>query len=887
MINLDIDKLSKTAEGMEQIAKAFANISANPKYREEQRVAWQYYYGKQSDSHYDYLIKDGDFTLPVLPKFFPIQRGYINLLVSTFYFRPFVYSLNACNRDAVKQKYENRMKGLIGEMMNRAKLKRATISGSIESMQMQMSQLQQMVQQQPKNEQQAAMIEQLQMVLPQLKAQIIGAMDTAKTEELFTRTEIEKTERYYTYEKKELYEEIAQKAAKKLRNTFGMREKGKKAFVIKNVAGTTYFMVDYDSERNKLIYEVINPLKVTYPDTENVDWVQNGSWVKIEENMSPDSIISTWGHKLRKEQIEAIRKMKPSGFDTSGKSFLALPGGAVLDIEMSSDKDSTIKTTGSGTNVQRIWWIAQKEITAVQSPNEHRKNDHFTHFIPDDRILISAKDYRYNSSEKVYVNKKNKEEKIEKDRVIVLKDADKVIKRYVDYRYRAVVINNGEIVIAEKDPVQPRSNDNYSRVPLPVVGPTHNGIADLPYSLIMMTKGLADTYNLLHVHREIILALSGVAGILIDMSQKPEGMPKEEWFHNMKMGRMLIQTVKDGKQISSFNQFNRFDMSFSASIQYIDGMIQQTDMAIGDIIGISPPRKGDVRPQDQVGTQQQSKIQSELRTEVYFIDYEEIERQAFSALVNLYAKYIASKGDIIELVGEDLSYEYFEIPEGMFDELDLSVNLSNSRKQEDALQEIKMISKQYADQNRLPFHAWINMYFAESIVEIKKMAEYYDRNMQESMSKMQQDSQQANAQAMQQVEQMKAELQMKLKELEVQLKDKEMELKSGIEQTKTALEQEKMKFEREKWNDQKNLQLLEIVNQDKIESTLLQENQQARKADQQIKLIQTKLDALFNMVQLELQGKEGADRHIEALKKIKVDDKKASRKMVKEHVSDN
>jgi hypothetical protein len=886
MINLDIDDLSRTEDGRRKIAKAIAFISTSAQYRDDERTSWQYYYGKQSANAYDYLLKEGDYVLPAKPRFFPVQRTYINLLASTYQLRPFVYSVNACNRDAVKEKYENRIKSYVGEMMTRAKNKRASLDGTLESLQMKMQQLEQFLQQEPQNEEHAAQLQQIAEIMPMIKAQIIGAMDTVKTEELFTRSEIEKIERYYTYNKKEVVEELAQKAAKKLRVKHNMDRKGVENFLSKIVGGRAFYYVDYDLERNKLIYETVNSLKVTYPDIENEQWTHRLPWVKVSENMSPDAIISTYGHKLSKEEISRIRAMKPEGGTSSSESFLALPGGFVMDMganASTTDTNAEIKQSGNGVKVEKIWWTAQREIVAVQSPNPH-KDSNFTHFIPDDRIAIPSDEYTYNKTKKAYVHKKDESKTIEKDRAILVRKekGEKIVKRYVDDRYKAIVINN-EIVISEKDPVQPRSNDDYQSVPLPIVGYTYNGITNLPYSLMMITKGLADTYNLLHLHREIILALSGVAGILIDMSQKPAGMQKEEWFHQMKMGRYLIETVKEGRQVSSFNQFNRFDMSFSASIQYIDNMIVQTEQAIGDIIGISPPRKGAIGPHDQVGTQQQSKVQSELRTEIYFSDYEEIEREAFSMLVNLYAKYVASEGDIIELIGEDLSYEYGEIPKGLMDKNDYSVMLAKNSKHEEALRDIKMKLMQYSDQGRLPIHAFVKAYFAESIVELTKLAEYYDRNMAEAMEQ----SQQNQMQSQQQMEQMKAELQMQLKQIEAQLKEKDMQLKASIEESKVAVDKAKLEFEQRKWDDEKQLKLMEIVNEDKIETAVIDENREGRKADQQLKALQTKLDTIFKMLQLQLQAKADKDDHQEALKKISVDKSKSTNKMTKEHVRDN
>lgn len=893
MINLDIDRLSREKDGFKTIAKAIANVSVNPKQKQDEITSWQYYYAKQSSDAYDYLLKHGDYSLPAKPKFYPKQRSYINLLVSTFEMRPFIYSVNACNREAVKNKYENRIKEYVVEMMTRIKQKQSGLKETVKQINMQIQQMESMASQQPSSEAEAQQQQMVIQMLPQIRMQLNAVIDMAKTEELFSRDDIEKMERYYTYDKKDYNEELAQKAAKKLRERFNMKRLSKKNFICKLVAGRFFYYVNYDSLRGKFVYDIVNSLKIVYPDHEDVEWVQDLPWVKVEEYMTPDAIISNWGHILTKTEIEKVRELGRSESGSGNDQFLALPGGVALDLGADEEKrlgnetGVSPKSSSSGIKVDKIWWRAQRKIVAIKKKNPH-KNDYFTHFVPDDRVAIPKEEYTYDSESRMYIHKKDKTMTVEKDRALLVKVSkdQEIIKRYVDDRYWSVTIND-DIVIGGLDDIQPRSNDDYSRVPLPVIGKTHNSLTDLPYSVMMITKGLADTYNLLHLHREIILALSGVAGILIDMSQKPDKMSKDEWFYQMKMGRYLIQTVRAGRQVSSFNQFNRFDMSFSASVQYIDGMILQCDEAIGDIIGISRPRKGDVSPQDQVGTAHQSKVQSELRTEVYFTDFEDVEREAFATLLNLYSKYGLEHGDIIELIGEDQSIVYGDIKKNAFDDIDFSILLTNNRKQEAALHELKAIGKQYADQGRIPYHGFVGMYLAESVVELQKMAKYYDRKLQQAQEEMQTNAQESQAQAMQQVEQMKAELAMQLKGIEAQLKEKDMELRAGIEESKMAIEKERMALDAKVAEDNKQLKLLEIVNQDKIETAVVQENREARKSDQQIKAIQTKLDVMFKMLQLQLQNKDSNYKHDEALKKIKVDDKKASKKMVKEHVRDN
>lgn len=884
MLNIDFDNDSLSDQGQKDIAIALSKTSPSPNLVKMEEKAWQYYYMKQADDAYDYLLKDGEYTLPAIAKFYPVQRGYINLLLSTYQLRPFVYNIYASNREAVKKKYDNRLNSVIKQIMALSKERYFLINGKIEIVQAQIQELDSLLTRQfdPEDQQRQEQIAYLRQILPSIKSQFFTTVDLLKSEKLLTSKDIDDLERYQFLTKKDFNELRIQKAAKSLRERLKMKEKGRQAFLARWVAGRSFFFVNYDADRDKLDYEFVNSLKVTYPEIESISWAQNLPWCKISDMMSSEDIISQYGHELTDRQKGEIRAIKSNSMASNQGGFLALPGGYVMDLgqDASSGKPVNNLFSGQGIRVDRIWWKAQREILAVESPNPHRKGK-FTHFVPDDRIVIPARDYKYDSKKQTYVSKKDRSKEIEKDRVVVVNTNknEKVIKRYVEDRYRAIVIN-GSIVIAGKDKTQPRSNDDYSRVPLPLVGPTFNGITNLPVSLIALTMGLADTYNLLHLHREIILAISGVAGILIDMSQKPGDMGQEEWFHNMKLGRYLIQTVKEGRQVSSFNQFNRFDMSFSSSIQYIDGMIQQTDMAIGDIMGISPPRKGVISPGDQVGTQSQSRVQSELRTEIYFIAFEDQEREAFNMLINLYAKYIAPRGDIIELIGEDQHYDYTEIPENSLEGLDFSTAVFSGSKQEQSLHDLKLIAKQHLDHQKIPFHVFINMYLSESIVELRNMIESHDKSFHLAMQEQQKQSIEGQAAAQQRVQEMSAQLQMELKKIDAGLKEKELQLKAGIQDSKTSVELDRLEFEKKKWEDQKQLNIMEIVNQDKIETSVLKENTEARQLDQRLSAIKTRLDGVLKMMELNRKGEIPDDAFTGKIKP-------AGKKKTTEHLIDN
>ena len=136
------------------------------------------------------------------------------------------------------------------------------------------------------------------------------------------------------------------------------------------------------------------------------------------------------------------------------------------------------------------------------------------------------------------------------------------------------------------------------------------------------------------------------------------------------------------------------------------------------------------------------------------------------------------------------------------------------------------------------------------------------------------------------LEQMKAEIAGREQQLNASLEEMKLQQKDSIEKAKLALEKEKIDLQRETNTADAQLQLMSLLNEQAVETSLIRENRDARLVDQKINALRLKMEALINGITLELNKNKQKSDHAEAMKKLSIDEKKA-KKIPVEHVNDN
>lgn len=867
---IDIQNLSKTADGRKKLVK-WAHMNLSPSYKlHEDDELWSYYNNDFPADKFNYLTQYGEFVLPAQVRHFPIQRPYVNYLSSRQVRRPFLFKTKASNKESKIQKRLAFIEQLLDELKMQMSVITMQETIQFQQVQSQFQQISQYAQQQPKDEVEAARIQEAKQILPMLQMQIqVMQMQMNNNKEKYQRV-IDHT---IKNKRKDIVDHIEEKCTKLIKNAIdkmGIRSVSLHNFITEVVTGKQYTYVDKCN--GKFVYRAINPDNVFYSNEANADWVQDCEIAGFKEMMSLSQLINEFN--LSSEEIKKLK----SNYDMSGNSnyFVGSPGNKAVYISNGIDPADDEQ----GYEVKRVWWIYEKEVKYLKIKNKHN-GKYFFKFL-DNGIVINENEYSYNIKKRKWVSKNDP--KIQySDREVHRYNEDKdqhLERRYVAVRYRAVSIN-GEVIRSEEDEIQLWKEDDFTFNQLPIIGPTFNKKTDTPYSYIKATNGLQEFFNLLHYHEQLMLATAGTKTLLFDMVQKPANKSEREWMYDVKIGFAKLESYKKGIGRVAFNQFQEVDLSLSSSIQYINNIKQQVEDQVGKIFGVSRQAMGVTVNSDQVGTFELSQQSALLITEILYWRHDTITLKAIQMLGMLLTKYANESIDYIE----DSDGVMDIIPNDYFTGRDFDFHLQDNTKEEQDLVTLKQVAMNYAAKAQFKLGEIVRLYDIDSLSEFKREVDELDRKMAELQQEMQSANETKAAQMRQEAMQMQNEYNMAVEREKNRLKEIELQIKQEEQRNKAATEQRKIEAQQQDNATKNTLKGIELANEQAMESAVLSENREARTMAQKIQLMQLQLTSIMNKLQI---GKDRVqEQHNYEISKDKNEiEKTKARKMVKEHVSD-
>lgn len=827
-VKRDLDWMDKYAMAIYE--KTISSIDT----RKREELCWSYFNSNFDNSKFEYLTeiknpKTGEiFSLPAKIRNISIQRAPINHLISQATRRPIVFGVHVKDNESKEQKQIEKFYDMLRKIETELKTQSLEKKTVILQMQQQLQQLSQMAQMEPKNEQEAQQLEQIRQQLPMAELQINTVMEEIQKSIKLNDDRIEELGEYYTYSYQELKEKLAHKSMKVLITQYNIRYQRKIGITDRFVTGKEYRFIDYVPHAKKVDYKTINSMNVYYPVIPGIEWVQDGPWVALKDYISLNQAM-----EMYKMTPDIIAKLAP--YDDNNSTEYA-----------QSDMYSGSVDTAMGIERVRIFWKVPRKIIKVTKENPHSSTLDFTQFYLDE---VSDKD------------KKN---------------AKDIAERYKMDMYEGVILAGQFTVGMRKKEEALTDKDDYMKLPLPVVGKTYSNIAEQPYSLVWATKDIQDLYLIINYHKELLIAISGVKGQIIDVAQKPEGMSLEEHRYHVKTGTMYIETVrKTGRVNSSYNQWKDYDNTLPQSVQTLDNMLMFLKQTALEIIGVPQQRLGHIVETDQVGTSQQAKEQSMLTTEILYYEHDEVDAKAMEQMLNYYTTYIAKDGAILDLKTSE-GIEFVNIPKNLLNTSRYSFILENSFEQEQNKNDLKQMAFRQAEKGALPFDKMLDIYAMDSLTELQKSFKIWSKKAQELAAMSAQNEVEAKKQADMELKKFTQEHELQLKQMELKLQEFDLQIRQKKVEYDNQNAQQKLQIDNRKIDVDASTTAQKTLSERDIEMQYLAEqnrgavkNEQLNAVQLQLQQLQITLNALTTHHQNILKGREIEIKSQQPKEKIK------------------
>ena len=593
-----------------------------------------------------------------------------------------------------------------------------------------------------------------QQILQQLQAEI---QNTSSSDEEYQQR-IEGISKYYSYE----YQDFREVRANALLNHYSKEDNFKllfhRGFEDALVTGEEIYMCDIVG--GEPVIEKLNPMKVRIMRSGYSNKIEDADIIVLEDYWSPGKIIDTYYEVLTEKDRKYIEDLVQNtsggdvdeygnlddrnGFVNLGEKVDIIKGkegikdlfGRISEYESVSPYDFN-----GNVRVIRVFWKSRRKVKKVKS-YDPQTGDEVFNFYPETYIC----DKNMGETEEVmWINEAWEGTKIGAD-------------VYVNIRPR---------------PVQYNRLSNPSRCHFGIVGSIYNVNDGKPFSLVDMMKPYSYLYDV--VHDRLLKALAHNYGRLleIDLAKKPDSWDMDKWLYFARRDGLYITNsfnegrkgAATGKLAGAMNNASRgvIDADQGNMIQQYINLLEFINLKMGELVGISKQREGQISNRETVGGVERATLQSSHITEWLFLIHDDVKKRVLECFLETAKIAMKGRNKKFNYILPDNSKYLMNIDGDDFAESDYGLIVDNSTQSQELNQKLDMLAQAAMQNQTIDFSALMKLYNSCSLAEKQRMIEDSEKQVQQRV----QQQQQAQLEAQQQQAQMQQEAQM----AEIQSKD--------------------------------------------------------------------------------------------------------------------
>lgn len=775
---------------------------------------------------FNYLRKVGktnQYTLPAKPRFLDRLGPRLRYLTARESRREILYSLSLVDKTSQAEKEEQRIKFILeqlellcrehlGDIDEEIQGLNETIASIDEQISMGNQQISVMEQQrsngqnvpQEKIIEAKQALEYVQKQSDRIKIRIKHRMDFLNNKKIFTSQNLQEISERANTSLKDIKEEKVQCLLETMVFNMNLEEQKKYAFKQSLICGigAEYYYVDLEPGNDNPCFEAIHPRDVYYPQTSNT-WVQDGDWVLFRKRMTTEQIIRRFKPK---DEVIARLRSRDSFYSQSMKTNVN--GGARFD------------EGNPGSNVYHevnfIFWMSEVNVVWSFFENKYDASKPHVHLTENPSSKPKKKESRETT--------------------------------YLTHVYQAVMFDDVFLLEPEIKPEVVRSADNISVPKLPVIGLVFDEDTRKPYSLVLETKDAMELSIVINFKMELIIALSGVKGFIMDDSQRPSNMGRDEWAYLRKTGTAYIESMKKGGRPANFNQFQTYDDTLPQSIEVLLTFDESIEKHYDIATGVTRQSLAQIEQYDLKGTTEAATKQTMMITEIFFETHERVYCKALEQLINLKAKFCNEKEIVSSYYHPEYGYKSVSFGSGVISERDISIVVQDSGKDERLVQTMQGIAMGYFKEGSIPFNVLASILNSNSFKKIENKIAYYLKDFQDKMLQAKQNENDAKFQNEKEKIQMQGEVQKLIKEIDVQIQNAKLE----IENKRLAMDQGRneweMGFKERELQSKTALGKYQADSERAVETSYLGEQKRQAMVNEQFKALELNLQRLLGIL---------------------------------------
>lgn len=572
--------------------------------------------------------------------------------------------------------------------------------------------------------------------------------------------------KYEKHNISDLIESQANKVFKYLRRALNTKEIFKRGWKDALIVGEEIYWTGVCND--EVYFRRCNPSNTTVVLDGDSEWIDDAIAVMEVRMLAPSTIIDEFGELLTKSQIdeiEAISKRYTTAFNyiNQNPTFSIDRQGGIIDTGL-SNFTSINQTAGSFHSelirVVRVEWKSMKKLYHLSYTDEDE--------IPQETIVDES--FKLSVFKTQYPDAETEE-------------------FWINEAWEGVKIADNIYVGVQPKENQRRRLDNPYHCKLGYIGVIYNSTNSKSVSLIDRLKPYQYLYNVISYRLELAFASDQGRVFLMDLAQIPrsEGMDLDRWMYYLKAMKIaFVNSFEEGRKgsatgkFSNFNQFQSIDLSLANQIQQYIQTLDYIKQQVAFISGVSPQRLGAINNNELVGNVERSVNQSSLITEYLFDAHDDVKRRIYTALVEC-GKIAFRKGKKVQYVLDDMGIEMLDIEEGLFENSEFGVFMSNASKDNQVIETLKQLSQAALQSDKADLSMIIDGIINDNPRDIVRNLQKGEE-AKHARDKQAQDAQNAVAQ-----EQINAQKEAQAQALDIKMKELDLEQYKIDTQSETAI----------------------------------------------------------------------------------------------------
>jgi hypothetical protein len=558
-------------------------------------------------------------------------------------------------------------------------------------------------------------------------------------------------EKYMKYNWQDLREQMASKILKHYSQEQRFDKIFSEGFKDALIFGEEIYQCDIVNDE-PVLYK-LNPLKVHTVKAGNSDRIEDSSIIIIQDHWSPNRIIDVYHDELKPEDIDYILEYST----TSSKG------------SYSDDQNNHVLLRDAlNTGVEGMY----DTIFNLAELNGHFFGSNYTDDTGNIRVFkMFWKSIKMVKQVKYYDEFGEEQYKIASEEYIPNKEMGEEVKTmWVNEFWGGVKIGKDIFLNIKPRKIQYNKIYNPSYCHAGIIGQIYNTNQSKAVSLVDRAKNYQYMYDVIWDRLNKAISTNYGKIFELDVAKIPENWEIEKWMHFAVVNKIaVIDSFKEGNQgaatgklAGSMNtQGGRvMDMETGAYIQQHINLLEFIKMEMGEIVGVSAQRQGQIENRETVGGVERSVNQSSHITEYWFMQHDNAKIRVLECFLETAKEALRGKNKKVQHILDDQSIDILNIEGDTFSENDYGIVITSSSKTAELEQMIKQNAQAFL-QGGGSMSTIMDIYFSPSLSDMRRRLEDAEEQLHQRQSESSQQAneiqQQAN-QASQELENRKLEL---------------------------------------------------------------------------------------------------------------------------------